>query len=72
MLSALWVASANRLVLMIHHLAVDGVSWRILVEDLNLGWASTTAGSLWCCRRPGHRLPAGRPCWSSTRVVPTS
>nr|WP_232061697.1 non-ribosomal peptide synthetase [Mycobacterium xenopi] len=44
MLSALWVASANRLVLMIHHLAVDGVSWRILVEDLNLGWAQHHSG----------------------------
>jgi len=24
----------NRLLLVIHHLAVDGVSWRILLEDL--------------------------------------
>jgi len=27
-------ASANRLLLIIHHLAIDGVSWRILLEDL--------------------------------------
>jgi glycopeptidolipid biosynthesis protein len=39
MVSALWVASASQLVLVIHHLAVDGVSWRILVEDLNIAWA---------------------------------
>src|SRR6185503_11927298 len=39
MLSALWVASAGQLVLTIHHLAVDGVSWRILLEDLNIAWA---------------------------------
>ena len=39
MLSALWVASTSQLVLIIHHLAVDGVSWRILLEDLNIGWA---------------------------------
>ena len=26
----------NRLLLVVHHLAVDGVSWRILLEDLNL------------------------------------
>jgi hypothetical protein len=39
MLSALWVASTGQLVLMIHHLAVDAVSWRILLEDLNIAWA---------------------------------
>ena len=39
MLSALWVASAGQLVVIIHHLAVDGVSWRILLEDLNIAWA---------------------------------
>ena len=39
MLSALWVASAGQLVLIIHHLAIDGVSWRILLEDLNIAWA---------------------------------
>ncbi len=39
MLSALWVASAGQLVVIIHHLAVDAVSWRILLEDLNIAWA---------------------------------
>ena len=39
MLSALWVASAGQLVVIIHHLAIDGVSWRILLEDLNIAWA---------------------------------
>ncbi|SON60449.1 Linear gramicidin synthase subunit D [Mycobacterium simulans] len=38
MLSALWVAATAQLVLMIHHLAVDGVSWRILLDDLNSAW----------------------------------
>ncbi|WP_459960588.1 condensation domain-containing protein, partial [Mycobacterium avium] len=38
MLSALWVGSTGRLVLIIHHLAVDGVSWRVLLEDLNIAW----------------------------------
>jgi glycopeptidolipid biosynthesis protein len=38
MLSALWVASAGQLVVIIHHLAIDGVSWRILLEDLNIAW----------------------------------
>src|SRR4029077_20995200 len=39
MLSALWVADTSQLVLIIHHLAVDAVSWRILLEDLNIAWA---------------------------------
>ncbi len=38
MLSALWVAATRQLVLIIHHLAVDGVSWRVLLEDLNIAW----------------------------------
>jgi amino acid adenylation domain-containing protein/non-ribosomal peptide synthase protein (TIGR01720 family) len=44
MLSALWVASTGELVVIIHHLAVDGVSWRILLEDLNIAWAQHRAG----------------------------
>ncbi len=44
MLSALWVASAGRLVVIVHHLAVDGVSWRILLEDLNIAWAQHRGG----------------------------
>jgi amino acid adenylation domain-containing protein/non-ribosomal peptide synthase protein (TIGR01720 family) len=35
MVSALWAASTGQLVLIIHHLAIDAVSWRILLEDLN-------------------------------------
>ena len=31
MLSAVWVAATGQLVLIIHHLAVDGVSWRVSV-----------------------------------------
>ena len=30
--------------LIIHHLAVDGVSWRILLEDLNIAWAQHHSG----------------------------
>ena len=44
MLSALWVASTGQLVLIVHHLAVDGVSWRILLEDLNIAWAQHRGG----------------------------
>ncbi|MGV0656781.1 condensation domain-containing protein, partial [Mycolicibacterium thermoresistibile] len=44
MLSAVWARGSGQLVLMIHHLAVDGVSWRILVEDLNIAWAQHRTG----------------------------
>ncbi|OJZ73634.1 hypothetical protein BRW65_11605 [Mycobacterium paraffinicum] len=44
MLSALWVTTTGQLVLIIHHLAVDAVSWRILLEDLNIGWAQRLSG----------------------------
>ena len=44
MLSALWATGTGQLVLMIHHLAVDGVSWRILLEDLNIAWAQRHSG----------------------------
>ncbi|WP_312029447.1 non-ribosomal peptide synthetase, partial [Mycolicibacterium sp. CBMA 334] len=44
MLSALWVTSTGQLVLIVHHLAVDGVSWRIVLEDLNIAWAQHRGG----------------------------
>ncbi|WP_310777903.1 non-ribosomal peptide synthetase/type I polyketide synthase [Mycobacterium sp. Z3061] len=44
MLSALWVADSGQLALIIHHLAVDAVSWRILLEDLNIAWAQHRSG----------------------------
>src|SRR4029077_14248684 len=43
-LSALWVPDTGQLALIIHHLAVDGVSWRILLEDLNVAWAQHRSG----------------------------
>ena len=44
MLSALWVPSERKLVSTVHHLAIDGVSWRILLEDLNTAWAQHRGG----------------------------
>ncbi|MFE2755454.1 amino acid adenylation domain-containing protein, partial [Actinosynnema sp. NPDC059335] len=38
------VLSGRRLVLMAHHLVVDGVSWRILLEDLATGYEQAAAG----------------------------
>ncbi|WP_156428048.1 non-ribosomal peptide synthetase, partial [Mycobacterium sp. GA-1999] len=44
MLRALWIASTGQLVLIVHHLAVDAVSWWILLEDLNIAWAQHRTG----------------------------
>ncbi|WP_443333996.1 non-ribosomal peptide synthase/polyketide synthase [Streptomyces sp. MNU103] len=49
MLRAVWIDAgarrAGRLLLVVHHLAVDGVSWRIIVPDLAEAWAAVTAGA---------------------------
>ena len=48
MLQAVWFDAGaerpGRLLLCIHHLAVDGVSWRILVPDLEAAWRQVAAG----------------------------
>ena len=44
MLSALWAADTGELAVIVHHLAIDGVSWRILLEDLNIAWAQHRSG----------------------------
>ncbi|MDT5120187.1 MAG: glycopeptidolipid biosynthesis protein, partial [Mycobacterium sp.] len=61
MLSALWVSSTSQLVLIMHHLAVDGVSWRILLEDLNIGWAQHHSGQEVALPAPGTSFAR----WSS-------
>ena len=61
MLQAVWFDAgpeqAGRLLLTIHHLAVDGVSWRILVPELAAGFEAITGG----------RLPELEPCGTSFR-----
>ena len=44
---------AGRLLLTIHHLAVDGVSWRILVPDLAAAWAAIAGGRAPALAPPG-------------------
>ena len=44
MLSALWVGLTGQLVVIIHHLAIDAVSWQIVLEDLNIAWAQHHRG----------------------------
>ncbi|MDD0994033.1 amino acid adenylation domain-containing protein, partial [Pseudomonas sp. TNT2022 ID681] len=49
---------SQRLLLVIHHLVVDGVSWRVLLEDLQLAYqrqplaAKTSAWQAWAGRLP--------------------
>ncbi|MEV6139125.1 amino acid adenylation domain-containing protein [Nocardia sp. NPDC051990] len=49
MVRAVWFDAgperAGTVVLAIHHLAVDGVSWRILLSDLAIGWNAIRAGA---------------------------
>ena len=64
MLQAVWFDAGERtpgrLLLSIHHLSVDGVSWRILVPDLAACWeAIVAAGGAPSFRRGEHRFVAG-------------
>ena len=68
MLSALWVGCTGQLVVIVHHLAVDGVSWRIVLEDLNIAWAQHRGGQPVVLPATGTSLPAGRRCWLSMRA----
>lgn len=48
MLQAIWFDAGEdpgRLLLVIHHLSVDGVSWRILVPDLRNAWQAAQSGA---------------------------
>ncbi len=53
MVRALWVAPIGELVLIVHHLVVDGVSWRILLEDINLAWTQHSGGQEVTLPAPG-------------------
>ncbi|MFJ9060394.1 amino acid adenylation domain-containing protein [Streptomyces sp. NPDC102409] len=45
MLRAVWRREARQLVLVAHHVVIDGVSWRILMEDLATAWNGLTSGA---------------------------
>ncbi|MCV7056718.1 non-ribosomal peptide synthetase [Mycolicibacterium gilvum] len=53
MIRALWVPATGRLAVIAHHLVIDGVSWRILLEDLNLAWSQHRAGRPITLPEPG-------------------
>src|ERR1700738_4754334 len=61
MVQAVWFDAGaqqpGRLLLMIHHLAIDGVSWRILLPDLAAAWGALRDG----------RIPALGPRGTSLR-----
>ncbi|MFI8265851.1 amino acid adenylation domain-containing protein [Streptomyces sp. NPDC085665] len=44
MLRAVWRPSARQLVVVVHHVVIDGVSWRVLMEDLATAWRQFSAG----------------------------
>ncbi|MFC9514919.1 amino acid adenylation domain-containing protein [Nocardiaceae bacterium NPDC056970] len=48
MVEAVWFDAGEhdlgRLLLVAHHLVVDGVSWRVLLEDLPMAWVAAQAG----------------------------
>ncbi|WP_458090691.1 amino acid adenylation domain-containing protein [Streptomyces malaysiensis] len=45
MLCAVWRREARQLVLVAHHVVIDGVSWRILMEDLATAWRQFASGA---------------------------
>ncbi|MFI5776140.1 non-ribosomal peptide synthase/polyketide synthase [Nocardia sp. NPDC051570] len=49
-------ARAGRLAIVAHHLAVDGVSWRILLPDLVSAWQAVSAGSVPVLARTGTSM----------------
>ncbi|HUQ56039.1 non-ribosomal peptide synthetase [Lentzea sp.] len=44
MLRAVWRSEARQLVIVIHHVVIDGVSWRILFDDLAQAWQQVSSG----------------------------
>ena len=53
----LGAATGGRLLAVVHHLVVDGVSWRILLEDLQQGYAAAVAGAplTWPAKTTSYR-----------------
>ncbi|MFD0560604.1 amino acid adenylation domain-containing protein [Kitasatospora saccharophila] len=56
-------AARGRLLLVVHHLAVDAVSWRILVEDLATAWRAVADGEA------AALAPVGTPYRSWARLL---
>ena len=66
MLQAVWFDAGprpGRLLLVAHHLVVDGVSWRILLPDLAAAWKTAAAGG------PANLEPVGTSLRRWARVI---
>ncbi|MEU5714701.1 amino acid adenylation domain-containing protein, partial [Streptomyces sp. NPDC020403] len=44
MLRAVWRRASRQLVVVVHHVVIDGVSWRVLTGDLATAWRQFAAG----------------------------
>ncbi|MBI3224256.1 MAG: non-ribosomal peptide synthase/polyketide synthase [Mycolicibacterium cosmeticum] len=67
MVRAIWDEVESQLLLVIHHLVIDGVSWRILTDDLSRAWADVAAG-----RTPAvDPAPTSFRTWSETLSAAT-
>ncbi|MFD1148976.1 amino acid adenylation domain-containing protein [Saccharothrix hoggarensis] len=67
-----------------HHLVVDGVSWRVLVEDLATAYRQARAGETvqigrkttsfrdWAIRLAGHDFADELPHWTEVAATPTA
>jgi len=58
----------GRLLIAVHHLAIDGVSWRILREDLETAYAQRARGER--VSPPERTTPFGR--WANHLALPTA
>ena len=74
MVQAVWFDAGadrpGRLLLVAHHLVVDGVSWRILVPDLAAAWLAVAVGDT-PAARPGADLAAALVAARSPRRRPS-
>jgi amino acid adenylation domain-containing protein/non-ribosomal peptide synthase protein (TIGR01720 family) len=70
------LAAPNVLVLTAHHLVIDGVSWRVLVEDLEAAYhrkalpPKTTSYREWAQRLTAHDFGAEIPFWTGMTADP--
>ncbi|WP_063731814.1 non-ribosomal peptide synthetase [Streptomyces sp. RTd22] len=45
MLRAVWRRESRQLVVVVHHVVIDGVSWRVLMDDLATAWRQFASGA---------------------------
>ena len=73
MVQAVWLDRgpevAGRLVVVIHHLVVDGVSWRILVPELAAAWDAVAGGGRRRWSRRRSHSGTGPCCWPGARTT---